>query len=215
MNRKVVAITAASVLVLLAAWFFGLWQPKGEELAAERDRLAVAEDEASQLETRIQRLRFTKAEGPKLTARLDRLRSAVPDEANLPQFILDANDAATGSGVEFVSISPQEPRPSTDPGLPPEIGLGVDIEGGYFQVLDFVEKLVDLQRVVVLDAVTVSPKGGTGGPPQLSVQLTGRMFTTQLPVSADPTTVGATTATTQPPAAAGSEPTTTTTVVPT
>jgi Tfp pilus assembly protein PilO len=207
MNRRIVIVTAVATVGLLAAWFFALWQPKGEELSAERDRLAAAEDAASQLETRILKLKQSKANGPKLLARLDTLRSAVPDSPNLPQFILDANDAAVASGVAFVSISPREPAPSTSPGLPPEIGLGVQIEGGYFQVLDFLERLTDMQRVIVLDAVNVSPMGEESGSPQLSVSLNGRMFTTQLPASAIP----------DPGAAAGQstpESTTTTTQVP-
>lgn len=195
MNRKIVLMAAGASLVVLLAWFLALWQPKGAELAAERDRLASAESQASELETRIARLQATQARGPELAATLDRLRSAVPDEPSLAQFILDANDAATASGVTFVSIAPQEPAPSTVPGLPPQISLGVDVEGGYFQVLDFVEKLTDLPRVVVLDGVSVTPAGDAAGAPDLSVSLTGRMFTTQLPAAAVPAgaTAGATT----------------------
>jgi Tfp pilus assembly protein PilO len=185
-NRRIVIVTAVATVGLLAAWFFALWQPKGEELSAERERLASAEDAASQLETRILKLKQSQANGPQLLARLDTLRSAVPDSPNLPQFILDANDAAVASGVEFVSISPREPAPSKAAGLPPEIGLGVQIEGGYFQVLDFLERLTDMQRVVVLDGVNVTPMGTGNGPPELSVSLNGRMFTTQLPASATP-----------------------------
>ena len=207
MNRRLVLITAATSLVLLAAWFFALWQPKGAELADERERLSLASNEVSQLETRILRLKASQAEGPQLAARLDRLRSAVPDDPGLPQFILDANDAATSSGVAFVSISPQEPAPSSSPGLPPEIALTVEIEGGYFQVLDFVERLTDLQRVIVLDGVQVAPKGDQEGPPELAVSLTGRMFTTQLPAAPAPVEAVAT-----PVAAAPAS--TTTTVVP-
>jgi len=188
-NRKVVLVTSGLAVALLAAWFLALWQPKGAELSEERERAAAAEDQASQLATRIRTLEAAKANGPALAAARDRLRSAVPESPNLAQFILDANDAATTSGVSFVSISPREPAPSQQAGLPPEIGLSVDIEGGYFQVLDFVEKLSDLQRVVVIDGVSVSPLGTEGtAPPELKVALTGRMFTTELPGVAVPLT---------------------------
>lgn len=186
MNRRIVIVTAGASVILLAVWFFALWMPKGEELQEERDRVALAEDQASQLETKILKLKQSKENGPTLLARLDKLRSAVPDSPNLPQFILDANDAAVASGVEFVSISPREPAPSKVAGLPPEIGLEVQIEGGYFQVLDFLERLTDLQRVIVLDGVNVTPMGDDGSAPPLTVSLSGRMFTTELPASAVP-----------------------------
>jgi Tfp pilus assembly protein PilO len=156
-----------------------LWSPKGRELDEAREREDVAVEQAMQLESRLARLRATQERSTELIAALDQLRAAVPEVPNLAQFILDTNDAALQAGVAFLSVAPSPPQLST-PGLPAQINVSLSIDGGYFQVLDFVNRLDSMARIVVVDTFSVSPKAQDGSAPQLSVSLGGRMFTTSL-----------------------------------
>ena len=61
--------------------------------------------------------------------------------------------------------------------LPAEIRLTLQIRGGYFQVLDFLNRLDDLPRLVVNDSLTVSADQSA----RLTVGLTSRMFTRTVP----------------------------------
>jgi Tfp pilus assembly protein PilO len=56
----------------------------------------------------------------------------------------------------------------------------MSISGGYFQVLDFVNRLDRLPRIVVVDALSISSGTTTGqaGGSQLQVTMQARMFTT-------------------------------------
>ena len=77
------------------------------------------------------------------------------------------------------------------------IALTIQIDGGFFQLLDYLNRLEDLERLVIVDTINITSNSGTsstgsgstsgassssgsttGGPPDLSVTLTGRMFTT-------------------------------------
>lgn len=60
---------------------------------------------------------------------------------------------------------------------PAEIRLAMQIRGGYFQVLDFLNRLDDLPRLVVNDSLTVAADQAA----QLTVSLTSRMFTRSVP----------------------------------
>src|SRR5205823_1734241 len=123
------------------------------------------------LQDQLTRLRASKRDEPLKRSQLETLRVAVPDDPNLAQFILDANDAASRSGIEFLSITPSPPAPptatpaaaatpapgtttatstpgATAPGVsagagaaPVPVRLSLSITGGYFQVLDFVNRL--------------------------------------------------------------------------
>ena len=216
MNRRALLIGGAAALVVLLAWYFLLWSPRSDDIAEARDRKDAAESEAQQLQSEIERLRAAQRDEPLRRAQLETLRIAVPDDPNLAQFILDTNDAATKAGIDFISIAPSPPAAATaaaattatttptsgasaTPGAgatpPAEIKVSLQVQGGYFQVLDFVNRLNDLPRLVVIDSVTVSADAAG----RLSTALQARMFTRELPAGFGGTaTTTSTTSTTAP-----------------
>ena len=178
MNRRTVGIAAGVCVGLLVVWFLLLWSPKGKELSKAREARAAAVSDADQLQVKLTRLRDAARHEPELQASLDRLRSAVPDAPNLANFILDTNDVATKTGIDFLAISPKTPAASGTG--PANIGLAINIKGGYFQTLDFMDRLMHQPRVLVIDSIQVTPARTDGGE-LLAVSVIGRMFTTALP----------------------------------
>lgn len=217
MSRRVIMLAALATAVVVLAWYFLLWSPMQSDIDAARERRETAEDQESSLQSQINRLREAQRQEPLRRAQVETLRTAIPDTPNLSQFILDVNDAATRAGIRFISIAPSEPRApaaatatttTTAPGAatpttaggattpttgapraaaPAEIGLAFQIEGGYFQVLDFINRLDRLPRLVVIDSLNVAA-GETGA---LTVGLSARMFVRSIPAGfagASPTT---------------------------
>jgi len=207
-TRKIALITVGACAVLLAAWFVLLWGPQGGKLSDAQDRKDVAVAANGELELRRDRLVAAQADAPALQAKVESLRVAVPDSPELAQFILNANDAAAASGVDFLSISPTPPSASIDPLLPSEVNVAITVDGGYFQVLDYLNRIDDMERVIVVDTLGLAPTGGgEAGPSGLSASLSARMFTTAKP-EALPAAAPA------PATAASTEVTTTTTTTP-
>lgn len=200
MSRRVALITLAAAIVLLVLWFLLLWGPQGGRLDDARERQDAAEAQNQSLELRLARLQAAQTQAPELMADLDRLRRAVPDDPQLAEFILDANDAASEAGVDFLSISPG--APTVGGALPPVITLNISVSGEYFSVLDYLDRLDDLPRIVVIDSLTLTPGdegGGAAAGPELSVAIVGRMFATsapQLPTTTTTVASGGTTTTT-------------------
>lgn len=219
MNRRALGIGALVAVLVLVLWYMVLWSPANDDLQEANDRQAQAEDEASRLRSEIQRLRAAQQNEPAQRARLEALRAGIPDDPSLAQFILDTNDAAVRAGIEFISVAPTPPAPAgtagaaaattattavgTTPGAtatpPAEIRINLQIQGGYFQALDFLNRLDLMPRIVVTDnlAVTADQSG------RLSLTIAARMFTGTVPAGfgGTPTTTtapGATTTTTAP-----------------
>src|SRR5207253_7428218 len=182
----------AGVLVLLI-WFAALWGPQSSALSKAKQRAAQAEQQRDTLTDELTRLRASKRDEPLKRSQLETLRVEVPDDPNLAQFILDANDAASKAGIDFLSITPSPPSAATTPGAttpgaatpgaatpggttggaaPVPVKLSMSITGGYFQVLDFVNRLDRLPRIVVVDSLSLS--SGSAG--QLSASISARMF---------------------------------------
>ena len=238
MNRKVLLIAAAGAVALVAAWFVLLWSPQSSRLEGARAREEAAAEVNSGLELRIDRLRDLRARRPELQADLDALKAGVPAAPELDQFLLDADDAAERAGVELTSITPSKPSadpaaaatPTSSPsttaapaagatasvgdgavGAPPNaITVAVDATGGYFQVLDFLNRLDDLPRVVVVESLALASASGAGAEgdaatapatsgtssSQLTMSISARMFTTAPAAAAQDASAGAATTTT-------------------
>ena len=210
MNRKVLLIAAGGAIALVAVWFVVLWSPQSTRLDGALQREEEAADANSALELRIDRLRDLRARRPQLEADLLALEAAVPAGPELDEFLLDADAAADRAGVDITSITPSKPSTGAageeagtttsttaaagttgDPaaGAPPSaITVALDASGGYFQVLDFINRLDDLPRVVVVDSLTLASGGGgvesgetaapaTAGSSQLTMSISARMFT--------------------------------------
>ena len=188
MNRRGFLIALGASLALLGLWFVFLWGPQGGRLTDAQARTEAAEAQNSELELRIDRLEAAEEGAPARMAELAELRRAVPDEPELAQFILDANQAATDAGVDFLSISPGVPAAGVG-GLPPVITLSITVTGPYFSVLDYLERVDDLPRIVVIDGLTLTPDAGPGALQELAVSINGRMFASSAPQIPPPTTV--------------------------
>lgn len=198
MNRRALAIGVIASVLLLLAWYLLLWSPTNKDVQEAKDRKTSAEEQASQLQAEIRRLRAEQQNEPAKRARLEEMKAAIPDEPNLAQFILDTNDAAVRSGIEFVSVAPAVPAPAatqaaaattattaptggataTGAAAPAEIKMTLQIQGGYFQMLDFLNRLDQMPRIVVTDGLSVTATPATG---RLTVSITARMFTRTIP----------------------------------
>jgi Tfp pilus assembly protein PilO len=212
MNRRTLLIGIGGALGVILVWYFLLWSPQGNAIAKAKGRQAAAESQSQELRARLSRLREAQRNEAATRAQIEEVRQAIPDEPNLAQFILDANDAAARSGIDFLSIAPTPPAAPAAaaapadgtagrPGQPSQITMSLSLTGGYFQILDFMNRINALTRVVVLDSLSIA--GGTMG--DLTVQLSGRMFTTKGAAAAPGAAGGSTTTT-----VAGSASTTTT-----
>jgi Tfp pilus assembly protein PilO len=211
MNRRLLIPLGIGVVVVIL-WFVALWSPQGSALSAARKRKADAVQQTATLRDQLTRLQQARRDQPLKQSQLETLRVAIPDDPNLAQFILDANEAASKAGIDFLSITPTPPttsgagtKPPTATGgaaaaggaAPVPIKIAMTATGGYFQVLDFVNRLNALPRLVVVDDLTL---GAQGTAAQLQVTLQERIFTTSSRPVAGATggAAGATTTTTAP-----------------
>ena len=215
MKRAGWVIVVAATLVVILVWFFGFSRPKADSISDTNSQLEDARDAEQSLEATLARLQDLDRRGPEIEANLQQLNTAVPAAPDLADFIFLANDAAADSGVDWISIAPTPPA-ANPTGGPTVIALSIQVQGGFYQVVDYLNRLEELERLVVADTVSItvgSDDSATGdttqttlatstsdsAAPSLSVSLGGRMFTRGT-VSATPGVPGATPET-PPPAA--------------
>jgi Tfp pilus assembly protein PilO len=217
-KRNVIIGIVAGALVVILIWFFAFYKPKSSDVSKTNDEVAAAERQQQDLDATLARLQALDRERPQQQATLDKLNAAIPATPDLAEFIFEANTAAADSGVDWLSISPTPPAPNLAGG-PSEIVLSIQVQGGFFQVLDYLNRLESLKRLVVTDSVNVSAGGtdtsgsagsttattlatstSSSGAPTLSVTLNAKMYTTATVAPAAPGATPTTPAPTTPPA---------------
>ncbi len=191
MNRRVLLGCLGLLAVVTLLWMWRLYGPAGARLDEARSEQAQLDDQYQRLEVDLARLQSIEADLPRIQSGIDTLRVAVPDEAGLAELILTLNEVALAAGLEAANLSFSAPTPAANGLL--EISIRTEVDGGYYQVLDFLNRLAELPRVVVVSGIEIDTEqdDDPSVEPRLFVGLTARVFVnpegaaSAVPVTAD------------------------------
>lgn len=154
--RTRLILSVLAVLVVLALFFFFFIKPRQNELATVRDNIESERARTVQLQAELQRLQDLQANAPELEAELAKIRGFVPKDDEVPNFIFLVQDAANAAGVDFVSITPELPKPPPEGAALAEIRAQIGAGGGYFAIQDFIRRLHGLDRAVRIDNLSLT-----------------------------------------------------------
>ncbi len=179
MNRAMLLLAAFGAVLVVALFYIVVFQPAREELAEVEAQIELEINEQTRLQDEIERLQSVRAEAPTVEAELAAGEAIVPRDPALPALIRQLQLAADESGLTLATVSTQRPTAvpeSAEPGLS-AISTSMLLEGGYFQVVDFLRRLEEpgiTPRGILWENATVSRADGEY--PDLSVALTGMVF---------------------------------------
>ncbi len=156
-KRKLSPVAASVVvglfaLVILAGGMFLLVLPQRDKAASLTKEIASTQQQIVQARA----LAEQKPAQPIHVADLFKLVKAMPDRLDMPGILLQLNQTASDSGIEFDSISPTPAAPGTGYQVVP---ISLEFNGNFYDLNDFLFRLRNL----------VSVRGGKLG-------ATGRLF---------------------------------------
>jgi hypothetical protein len=136
----------ALLIVLVAGWF-AVIAPKRSHASKLQGQI---EDTRTQIAVR-QGSSSQRHAAPIRVADLFELSRAMPNQADIPNVLLQLSDMAAETGVIFESIKPHDPLPL---GAYQQIGIDLVFEGHFYDLSDFLYRLRNLVSVHdgVLDA---------------------------------------------------------------
>ena len=194
MKRNQILIGVAALLAIVLVWYFVLYAPLGDDLDSAQAQKTEEQKKTDSLQADLARLQSQQKNGTQQQALLRKLDAAVPEQPDLAEFIIQANEIADQSGISFLSIAPTPPAAGT--GGASVIALTISIQGSFFQLQDYLRLLEKLERLVIVDSLTISASGGSssgtgtsadastsssGEGTTLGVTLIARMFTRAAP----------------------------------
>jgi Tfp pilus assembly protein PilO len=191
MSRRGPIVAAALGVVMVVLLGVGLILPKMGQVKDAKAAVATAQGETQTLQVQLASLEALAKQAIKIRAQLAKLNQQVPLTADLPGLIRDLNAAADKSAVDFLSVSPGTPTPSTDPQVS-MIPLQVTVNGGFFSAEEFLYQLETLPRTAKISTVAITTVtstdaalGGTTSTiprtaPTISLVITATFFTDDL-----------------------------------
>ena len=188
MRSRPVLIGVLVALVLALAFYFFLYKPASEEQARVEAETLTLQDQQLTLEAQIKDLRAIERNQVEINASKARLEEFIPNGPAQPSAIRQFQAAADAAGTDIASVTfgdPTVPDPATgatpaDTGDPNttlvNIPVTMAVDGGYFQIVDFLRRLeVDVPRAVLLETVSIVEEDRAKFP-TLTATWTGQMF---------------------------------------
>jgi Tfp pilus assembly protein PilO len=209
MKTKNLAVGALAALLATALWYNFLLKPTRSQASKVKADTAQERVKLQPLQAQLDQANADAAHAGTFKAQLASLQQAIPDSPAQAAFTRAADAIAAASNVSWQSVTHAPPTP----GLTTEtINVGVQIKGTYEQVMDYLARLSQLKRLLIVDSVQFSAAGTTGagagaattgagastgpfsGANSLTVTIAGRLFEIPPPVVATGgTTTGGTT----------------------
>jgi Tfp pilus assembly protein PilO len=176
MKNRTIAVGGIVAVLVIAAWWMFVFSGIRSEASDIDEETDAARTEQRSLETQLKLLEDLEANSAETQARLNELRAAVPEQADLAAFIDQANALGAETGVSWVSVTPAPPAATGSVGT---VNFSIVVEGGYYQVLDYLNRMENLDRLVVVDGVEIASAeagGESDATGDLTATLTARMF---------------------------------------
>lgn len=177
MKRSQLILTVLAAVLLSALFFVLLYQPQREALAEVEAQIVLEQAQHVELQADISRLQTVREGAPEVEAELAVAGAIVPSEAALPGALRQLQLSSDESGLVLQSVTTGRPVlvVGASGGLA-SIDVNVQVEGGYFQVIDFLRRIEDpsiTPRGLTWSGLTASRQEY----PDLNISLSGRMYT--------------------------------------
>lgn len=174
---RLVLMGVAILLFAVVIWFLVLSPIRGNIATTEQD---IQEEQSKVLaaNTKLRLAEDTRAEGKRNQMRLLELAKMVPMTEELPSLLLQIQDLADQSGIEFIQVTPGTVIAS-ETGPFQAIPLDLQFTGTYFDVTDFIYRAEQMVagpgRLLAIKTVDLSPGAdaatSAGKSPQLEVTM--------------------------------------------
>jgi type IV pilus assembly protein PilO len=156
-------VMLAIAAVIIAAGYYGPMpgvSAMADKNKADQDALTAKKAENQKLEQFVGKLNEMDAQIASLKAQMERQKEIVPDEKQADKFITLLQDTAAGSGINLRKISAD---PAVKKEYYSEVPYKIEIDGPYYGVLTFFDKLATQTRIVNVDNLAMKSLSKNSG----------------------------------------------------
>jgi len=146
-------IALVIAVALGGAGWYALVKPIEDQNEQKRAQLAAKKADNENLRRYERDLPALERQIASLLQQLEIQKTIVPDEKEADQFIHVMQDTAAGSGIE---IRRYTAKPVATREFYTEVPFEIDIDGPYYSVLNFFEKVARMQRIININSLQMA-----------------------------------------------------------
>ena len=177
MKRTGLILGVLGVLLITALWWFFVISPMNTRISDAEDQLQSAVDNEVLLRTQLMRLKKIQENELTYLSAIGALEAAIPPTPQMPALIDTLAQLAEDSGVQWDAGTYGNPV-EVDGEDYFEIPVNLTVRGQFFEVLGYLYGIADLDRIVRIDAVSLTPEEDDDGFTVENVAISAVTFTT-------------------------------------
>lgn len=175
--RRGVLFGVLIAIVIGAAWWFLVMSPIGERIVAAEDNLIIEQDQNVVLRGRLNALQKIEDRLIEYQDAVDEMEVSVPPNPQMDTLILQLNELANDSGVKWLNSRYSVPAEPLETGIR-EVSVAMTVEGQYFEILGYLYGVGEMDRLIRIDGLSMTPNLDEQGFNILSVTVNATAFTT-------------------------------------
>ena len=152
-TRQKVLILVAVVLLIGAALYSGLLQPKVNELKELKTKLDGLRTEVQEKKRVADNLPIFRSEYEKLKKELESALTELPNQKEIPSLLTSITSAGKGAGLDFLRFAP---KPDVPKDFYAEVPVDIIVFGSYHSLGNFFNAVGNLPRIVNMQNVNFS-----------------------------------------------------------
>lgn len=149
-TKQKVAIMALLLLLVGAAFFFGLLQPKLKALKEQQERLHKLTTQVQETKKIADQLPRFKAEYAQLQRELESALTELPNQKEIPSLLTSVTNVGKSSGLDFLIFKPKGEEPKDFYAVVP---VDITVSGGFHSLANFFVAVSNLPRIVNINNV--------------------------------------------------------------
>jgi len=146
-------ILAGTAVVVAAIYFFTFLSPLLDQIAAEDTKIEAKQVEIEKAKIKVKKLPQRRAELAALDKDLKVALSLLPPKAQIPELLESISWAASDANIEFSTI---KIRSETIKAIYAEVPVDIVLKGTYRELLSFLVKVGELDRIVSIQKLQIS-----------------------------------------------------------
>ena len=176
--RRAMLIAIPLMLLVGAAFYFLLWAPIGEDIAIQEQELSTLEAQENALRQRLNELNRINERLPEYDRANANMLLSIPELPQIDGLTDELSVLADRANVVWEAVSFSTPGEQSNTGVR-EVALAMTVTGQYFEVLGYMYGLAELDRLIRVDGITISPAIDTEtGVNTLTLTINAMAFTT-------------------------------------